>query len=1038
MGEGAEVEVGLNGCGGVPVESGSAGKDELKRLRDCFDDGIELYTSPGKRQVKDLPSDKDDCSEVSNPTVYPCGSETQDPSSLTSKLPDDGSVVRCSEVTSKSFILSPKETLSNEGSVGSGNDAEFDSRTDGNESSAKSCVVLEIPKHISTTGIRKITLKLSKKKEDRDDENSSFVRHPYFNRSERDVPDGHIKVEQYGDIHERIGFLHSLCTPNLELKMSKKVIPSSYPTNVKKLLQTGILDGAKIKYISSSKDRHLDGVIKGGGYLCGCSLCNYSKVLSAFEFEQHAGFKSKHPNNRIFLENGKPVYSIIQELKNAPNGILDVVLKDVAGSAINEDGFKAWKETLVHDRGEVEVENSYSSFYHQSRGVEESNCTIEYYAKDNFRRPATLMDEYEPVLKMPGMYSGYSLQPKRIAESSKRSRDNDLHKLLFMPNGLPEGAELGYIIKGQRILGGYKQGNGIVCNCCQKEISPSQFEAHAGMAARRQPYRHIYASNGLNLHDIALSLANGHNLSGSSDDMCSSCGEEGNLILCVQCPRAFHAACLGLDSVPEGDWCCSNCMDKSLPGKKAISGDINTSGRQIFIRLTRVVKEPEYDIGGCCVCRDHDFSTGTFDERTVIICDQCEKEFHVGCLRKIGQCDLSELPSEKWFCCVDCHRIHEALETSVSNGFETVPCSLLNIISRKHREKGLLFGGSGNDIQWRILSGKSRFPEHLPLLSWATAIFRECFDPIVAASGRDLIPVMVYGRNISGQEFGGMYCVVLTVKSIVVSAGLLRIFGKEVAELPMVATCGEFQGKGYFQTLFTRIEGLLHSLNVEKLVLPAAEEAESIWTKRFGFRRMSEENLVKHMKDHQLTIFKGTSMLEKEVSLESSTQADGIPQEASEMRPLFGTPSLGRGNRSVVSRASLARNPSARITLPPYPLSSCYSTLTSPKLFISGLNRLTTDDKLQEAFAPFGKLIEAKVIIDRMSGRSKGFGFVTYETVEEAEQAREGMNAKFLDGWVIFVDPAKPREPRPPPPPPPQQETSDNGFRTNKTVGWCG
>ncbi|KAG5582910.1 hypothetical protein H5410_053537 [Solanum commersonii] len=94
-----------------------------------------------------------------------------------------------------------------------------------------------------------------------------------------------------------------------------------------------------------------------------------------------------------------------------------------------------------------------------------------------------------------------------------------------------------------------------------------------------------------------------------------------------------------------------------------------------------------------------------------------------------------------------------------------------------------------------VTSGKSRFPEHLPLFSSAAVIFRECFDPIVAKSGRDLIPVMVYGRNISGQEFGGMYCIVLIVKSVVVSAALLRIFGQEVAELPMVATSRENQGK---------------------------------------------------------------------------------------------------------------------------------------------------------------------------------------------------------------------------------------------------
>ncbi|XP_065628581.1 organelle RRM domain-containing protein 2, mitochondrial [Quercus suber] len=111
-------------------------------------------------------------------------------------------------------------------------------------------------------------------------------------------------------------------------------------------------------------------------------------------------------------------------------------------------------------------------------------------------------------------------------------------------------------------------------------------------------------------------------------------------------------------------------------------------------------------------------------------------------------------------------------------------------------------------------------------------------------------------------------------------------------------------------------------------------------------------------------------------------------------------------------------------------------TVFYPCVTKTGLSRLTTDQKLQEAFSPFGQLVDAKVITDRATGRSKGFGFVSYATIEEAEKAREGMNAKFLDGWVIFVDPAKPREPRPPPQP--QQEPSETGFRTNRTVGWCG
>ena len=66
-------------------------------------------------------------------------------------------------------------------------------------------------------------------------------------------------------------------------------------------------------------------------------------MLSAYEFEQHAGAKTRHPNNHIYLENGRPIYSIIQEIKTAPLSILDEVIKNVAGSSVNEDSFLVWK-----------------------------------------------------------------------------------------------------------------------------------------------------------------------------------------------------------------------------------------------------------------------------------------------------------------------------------------------------------------------------------------------------------------------------------------------------------------------------------------------------------------------------------------------------------------------------------------------------------------------------------------------------------------------------------------------------------------------
>ncbi|XP_048236165.1 uncharacterized protein LOC8269385 isoform X2 [Ricinus communis] len=829
---------------------------ELKRDHQfLIDNDTETESFPNKKQAKE--SNEDIKSEVSNPIISPKENNNNNASSsswhdITSQPTEELATANQlggvgGEVTS---TISGNSCPSSEHSSENNNASICNGDCD---SVSTSHVVLEIPKHASTTGIRKITFKFSKRKEDYDTRLNQELS-PSRSREFSWVDSG-TEMPETGDRY--------FCAPNMELKMSKKVLPNTFPSNVKKLLSTGILDGARVKYISPQ--RELYGIIDGGGYLCGCPSCNFSRVLTAYEFELHAGAKTRHPNNHIYLENGKPICSIIQELKAAPLGAVDEVIKDAAGSSINEEFFQVWKASLHQCNGIIGADEKcysmlpYSPHSLGSQGLEESGCPpcSSFVHSNPFRRQKYMdsSEEHKRAFRRPSSLS----HPKKTNEGGTRRRDNDLHRLLFMPNGLPDGAELAYYIKGQKMLAGYKQGNGIVCSCCDREISPSQFEAHAGMAARRQPYRHIYTSNGLTLHDIATSLANGQNLTtGLSDDMCAECGDGGDLIFCESCPRAFHLVCLGLKYVPSDVWHCPNC------NKFGHGGNFS---RSIVIRLTRVVKTPEYEVGGCVFCRAHDFSTHTFNDRTVILCDQCEREFHVGCLRDNGLCDLKEIPKDNWFCSNDCNRIYEALQNFVSSGVQMIPSLQLNIITGKHAEKGLYIDGQANDFQWRILMGKSRYQEDLSLLSAAAAIFRECFDPIVAKSGRDLIPVMVYGRNISGQEFGGMYCVLLLVKNVVVSAGLLRIFGRDVAELPLVATSREHQGKGYFQALFSCIERLLCSLNVVKLVLPAAEEAESIWTRRFGFRKMTEEQLSQYTRELQLTIFKGTSMLEKEVPL---------------------------------------------------------------------------------------------------------------------------------------------------------------------------
>ncbi|XP_038904568.1 uncharacterized protein LOC120090939 isoform X2 [Benincasa hispida] len=811
-----EEAAGLAAVTNEPLGKESASSTELKRDHQCLDEDTEPESLHNKKQAKEV-SNEDVRSEVSNPVVSPKGNHFHDITSQPEELANTNQIER-GDLTSACSGNSSSEDISSDAIRCQNDTSRNDTMCDVDEVSR---FVIEIPKHASSTGIRKITFKFSKKKDNNGSSMSADKVHSYGNSDKDGKPESSLVDDTCTETsaHSWEGCAESSRYPlgptKMELKMSKKVLPNNYPSNVKKLLSTGILDGARVKYISTT-----------------------SEILSAYEFEQHAGFKTRHPNNHIYLENGRPIYSVIQEIKSAPLSILDEVIKEVAGSAVNMDSFEAWKASFHQNSANIEVENDVAKLPKLSHPIERAN--------PNFSNPV--------------------LHQKKTAEKGTKRRDNDLHRLLFMPNGLPDGAELAYFVKGQRILGGYKQGNGILCSHCNREISPSQFEAHAGMAARRQPYRHIYTTNGLTLHDIAISLASGQKLTtGDSDDMCAACGNGGDLIFCDRCPRAFHTGCLHLQNVPEGVWSCPNCKDKVGSNSKVASGGSLSFSKPIVFRLTRVVKAPEYEIGGCVVCRRHDFSAAKFDDRTVLLCDQCEREFHVGCLRDSGLCDLKELPKDKWFCCDECSNIHVALQNTVLNGAQIIPDSLSDLIIRKHVGKGFLVDEALNDVRWQILSGKSRYPEDLPFLSRATAIFRECFDPIVAKSGRDLIPVMVYGRNISGQEFGGMYCVVLIVRSIVVSAGLLRIFGREVAELPIVATSREHQGKGYFQVLFSCIERLLSSLNVQNLVLPAAEDAESIWTKKLGFRKMSEEQLIKYMREVQLTIFNGTSMLEKVV-----------------------------------------------------------------------------------------------------------------------------------------------------------------------------
>jgi RNA recognition motif-containing protein len=83
------------------------------------------------------------------------------------------------------------------------------------------------------------------------------------------------------------------------------------------------------------------------------------------------------------------------------------------------------------------------------------------------------------------------------------------------------------------------------------------------------------------------------------------------------------------------------------------------------------------------------------------------------------------------------------------------------------------------------------------------------------------------------------------------------------------------------------------------------------------------------------------------------------------------------------------------------------------KLFVGSLSWGVTDDQLKDFFSAAGTVVSAKVITDRETNRSKGFGFVEMSSDEEAKKAVDELNNKELDGRAINVSEARPREERP-------------------------
>ncbi len=100
------------------------------------------------------------------------------------------------------------------------------------------------------------------------------------------------------------------------------------------------------------------------------------------------------------------------------------------------------------------------------------------------------------------------------------------------------------------------------------------------------------------------------------------------------------------------------------------------------------------------------------------------------------------------------------------------------------------------------------------------------------------------------------------------------------------------------------------------------------------------------------------------------------------------------------------------------------------KLYVGGISYGTNQDTLKSHFAAAGSVVSASIIMDKMTGRSKGFGFVEMTTDEEAANAVSMFNGKELDGRTLTVNEARPMEPRAP------REGGSRGFGGGEKRSW--